>query len=81
MDTISPVVVDAFRLPHTDLYGHLDMAEFLASKAAGWHDGDIEAARNLIPDLVVSFEGCWSNMRPSQTASAGSARRRGPVPW
>ena len=57
MDTISPVIADAFRLLHTDLYGHLDMAEFLASKSAGWRDGDIEAARNLIPDLVVVIRG------------------------
>jgi hypothetical protein len=57
MHTISPVVADAFRLLHTDLYGHLDMAEFLATKQDSWHGADVEAARKLIPDLVVVIRG------------------------
>lgn len=32
MDTISPVVADAFHLLRADLCGHLDKAEFLALK-------------------------------------------------
>jgi hypothetical protein len=32
MDMISPACADAFQLLRTDLYGHLDEAEFLATK-------------------------------------------------
>ena len=39
MDTISPVVADAFHLLHRDLYGHLDEAEFLALKCCEWSAG------------------------------------------
>ena len=53
MDTISPVVADAFRLLHNDLYGHLDEAEFLALKCREWSQQDADTARTLIPDLVV----------------------------
>jgi hypothetical protein len=57
MDTISPVVADAFRLLLMDLYGHLDEAEFLAEKGGEWSDQDSETARKLIPDLVIVIRG------------------------
>ncbi len=57
MDTISPVLADAFRLLHSDLYGHLDEAEFLALKCCEWSQQDVDTARTLIPDLVVVIRG------------------------
>ena len=57
MDTISPVLADAFHLLCTDLYDHLGEAEFLASKAREWCCEDIDSARKLIPDLVVVIRG------------------------
>ena len=57
MDTISPVLADAFQLLCTDLYDHLGEAEFLASKAREWSCEDIDSARKLIPDLVVVIRG------------------------
>ena len=57
MDTISPVVADAFHLLHRDLYGHLDEAEFLALKCCEWSQQDADTARTLIPDLVVVIRG------------------------
>jgi hypothetical protein len=57
MDAISPLVADAFSLLRTDLYNHLGEAEFLASKALEWSWEDIDAARKLIPDLVVVIRG------------------------
>jgi hypothetical protein len=57
MDTISPVVADAYRLLHSDLYGHLDEAEFLALKYRQWSQQDSDAARESIPDLVVVIRG------------------------
>lgn len=64
MEVVSPVVADAFRLLHRDLYGHLDMAEFLANKVDRWHRDDVEAARKLIPDLVVVIRGLLVEHEP-----------------
>ncbi len=36
MDPSPPILTDAFRLLCTDLYEHLDEAEFLASKYDEW---------------------------------------------
>ncbi|MGH4018455.1 MAG: hypothetical protein ACRDT0_04265 [Pseudonocardiaceae bacterium] len=52
MGTISPTVVDAFRLLRLDLYGHLDQAEFLADKLNEWSAQDEDTVRELIPDLL-----------------------------
>lgn len=57
MDTISPAMSDAFRLLRTDLYEHLDEAEFLASKFDDWSERDTDTARELIPDLVLVIRG------------------------
>jgi len=57
MNTISPAVADAFHLLRTDLYDHLDEAEYLAEKSQEWSEQDRETARALIPDLVVVIRG------------------------
>lgn len=57
MDTISPVLVNAFQLLQEDLYGHLDDAECLATKLDEWSDQDINTARELIPALVIVIRG------------------------
>jgi hypothetical protein len=57
MATVSPVMADAFRLLRQDLYHHLDEAEFLALKYDEWTEKDSDAARELIPDLVLVIRG------------------------
>ncbi|MGH3827712.1 MAG: hypothetical protein ACRDQX_11150 [Pseudonocardiaceae bacterium] len=57
MDTVSPVVTDAFRLLCRDLYEHLCEAEYLAEKFTEWCDQDVAAARKLIPDLITVIRG------------------------
>lgn len=57
MDTVSPALADAFGLLRTDLIAHLDTAEFLATKTEDWIDRDVDAARALIPDLVLVIRG------------------------
>lgn len=52
MDTISPAVSDAFRLLRTDLYRHLDEADFHAGSWTDWSPQDMNTARQLIWDLV-----------------------------
>jgi hypothetical protein len=64
MDTISPVLADAFRLLYTDLYSHLCEADFLASKHEEWSEADIDAARRLIPDLVTVIRGVLIEHEP-----------------
>ncbi|MGH3870945.1 MAG: hypothetical protein ACRDSR_05425 [Pseudonocardiaceae bacterium] len=69
MDTISPVVIDAFTLLHLDLYGHLDKAEYLASKDKRWCSVDVDAARELIPDLVDVIRGLLVDHEPQPDGS------------
>lgn len=57
MNTLSPVVSDAFRLLRQDLYLHLDTAEFLAARYDAWSEADAAAARSLIQDLVTVLRG------------------------
>ena len=68
MDTISPVVADAFSLLRMDLYGHLDEAEFLAEKGGEWSDQDRATARKLIPDLVIVIRGLQGPAPPVRLA-------------
>ncbi len=69
MDTISPVVAEAFKLLIDDLYEHLDKAESLAIKYESWKPEDVEVARKLIPDLVTVIRGLLFEHRatPSST--------------
>jgi hypothetical protein len=53
MDTLAPAVADAFRLLQQDLYRHLDGAEASALSYQDWEEDDIDAARELIPNLVM----------------------------
>ena len=57
MNTLSPVVSDAFRLLRQDLYLHLDNAEFHAARYKIWSEDDIEIGRALIQDLVTVIRG------------------------
>jgi hypothetical protein len=57
MNTLSPVVSDAFKLLRQDLYLHLDNAEFLAAGYDIWSETEIESARALIQDLVTVLRG------------------------
>lgn len=57
MNTLSPLLADAFGLLQTDLYRHLDDVDFLACKFAAWTDEDIDTARKLLPDLVLVIRG------------------------
>ncbi|MPZ66684.1 MAG: hypothetical protein GEU83_14630 [Pseudonocardiaceae bacterium] len=77
MDTLSPVVADAFRLLQTDLYEYLDEAEFVASRCGEWSEEDVDTARELIPDLVVVIRGVLGEHGPQP---AGDCRIC-TVPW
>jgi len=57
MDPISPVLADAFDLLRTDLYNHLSEADSLSLTYCEWSSEDMDAARKLIPDLVVVIRG------------------------
>jgi hypothetical protein len=57
MNALSPTMADAYRLLRTELYGHLDEAEFLALKHEEWEEEDITKARALISDLVTVIRG------------------------
>jgi hypothetical protein len=67
MGTPTPAVADAFGLLQMDLYHHLDEAEFLALKFQEWTEEDADAARKLIPDLVIVIRGLLLDhqVRPS----------------
>lgn len=71
MDTISPVVTDAFRLLRRDLCEHLGEAELLATKYAEWSEEDVDAARKLIPDLVIVIRGL---IREHEVTPSGDCR-------
>lgn len=58
MDTVEPIITDAFRLLRADLYAHLDEAEALATKTDEWSVQDADAAHELISDLLVVVRGC-----------------------
>ena len=68
MDTISPVVADAFHLLHRDLYGHLDEAEFLALKCREWSQQDADTGANADP-------------RPGGRDPRDPVRARGAAQW
>jgi hypothetical protein len=57
MDTLAPAVADAFALLQEDLYRRLDEAESSALSYQDWEDDDIDAARELIPELVIVIRG------------------------
>ncbi|MGH3921763.1 MAG: hypothetical protein ACRDTT_02615 [Pseudonocardiaceae bacterium] len=71
MDTVSPVLADAFHLLLRDLYAHLCEAEYLASKTDGWSDEDIDSVRRLIPDLLVTVRGL---LIEHEVTSSGNCR-------
>ena len=81
MDTISPVVADAFRLLHRDLYGHLDEAEFLALKCREWSQQDADTARTLIPDLVVVIRGILFEHEAQPSGDCRICPSAWPCPW
>ncbi len=66
MDNLPAAVADAYALLRADLYRHLDEAEFLAARYAGWSEHDIEAARALIPDLVQVIRGLLGEHVPDR---------------
>ncbi|MGH3693936.1 MAG: hypothetical protein ACRDRX_08120 [Pseudonocardiaceae bacterium] len=69
MDTISPAVADAYALLRSDLYGHLDQADELADKLTEWHRDDVDAARKLIPDLVMVIRGLLLEHQPQPSGT------------
>lgn len=80
MDMISPVVADAFTLLRADLYDHLDKADELASKTTGWYRDDVDAARKLIPDLVMVIRGLLMEHRPQPSGSCQICGSTWPCP-
>ncbi|MGH3566037.1 MAG: hypothetical protein ACRDRH_08405 [Pseudonocardia sp.] len=80
MDTIAPIVNDAFALLRTDLYLHLDEAEFLASKTDWWSSQDVDAARELIPDLLLVIRGLWTEHEATPGGDCRTCRSVWPCP-
>ena len=79
MDTVSPVLADAFHLLLRDHYEHLCEAEDLASKTGEWSGEDIDSVRRLIPDLLVMIRGLLIEHEVTSSGTAGPARRPGPA--
>ena len=67
MNTLSPILADAYHLLQQDLYRHLDDAEFLAAKYDEWTEEDAESARALIQDLVTVIRGVAATHEPPTT--------------
>ena len=57
MSTIAPALADAFALLTEDLYVHLEEAEYLAQQDTEWSADEIDRARKLIDDLVLTLRG------------------------
>jgi hypothetical protein len=66
MDSLPASVADAYALLRTDLYRHLDDAEFLAAKHEAWSERDTDAARALIPDLLQVIRGLLAEHGPDR---------------
>ncbi|MGH3780974.1 MAG: hypothetical protein ACRDR6_26990 [Pseudonocardiaceae bacterium] len=58
MNTLSPVLADAFALLTEDLYTHLEEADCLAQQDREWSADDMDRARKLIDDLVLTLRDC-----------------------
>lgn len=80
MNTISPVCADAFRLLCTNLYGHLDEADSLATKADEWCEDDVDTARKLIPDLVTVIRGMVVEHEPRPSGECQVCSSAWPCP-
>ncbi|MBV9011532.1 MAG: hypothetical protein JO272_05680 [Pseudonocardiales bacterium] len=65
--TLTPAVADAFELLQQDLCRQLDEAESSSTSYCDWDQDDIDAARELIPHLVLVLRGLLLDhqMRPS----------------
>lgn len=57
MSTLTPVLADAFALLTQDLYEHLEEADCLAQQDGEWSADDMNRARGLIDDLVLTLRG------------------------
>lgn len=57
MDTLTPAVTDAFELLRQDLFRRLDEAETPALSYWDWDQDAIDAAREVIPHLVLVLRG------------------------
>lgn len=51
MESISPLVGEAYRLFHLDLFVHLEEVEYLADRCDGWSEEDTYTAGELLADL------------------------------
>ncbi len=80
MGTLSPATADAFRLLRQDLYHHLDEAEFLAMKYQEWTEEDSNAARELIPDLVLVIRGMLIDHKVRPDGNCGTCASVWPCP-
>ncbi|MGH3930587.1 MAG: hypothetical protein ACRDTF_11495 [Pseudonocardiaceae bacterium] len=80
MDEFSPFLADAFQLVQQDLYGHLDEAEFLATKLQDWSDEDVDTARELIPHLVIVIRGLLIEHEPQPSGECQTCLSACPCP-
>lgn len=66
MDILTPAIADAFELLRQDLCRRLDEAESSSLSYWDWDDDEIDAAREVIPHLVLVLRGLLLDhrMRP-----------------
>lgn len=76
MDKISPVLVEAYELLRTDIYGYLDETEHLTEFAV-WTEKEKGLLRRVVPDLTTVIRG----MVVEHESSTSGACRKCDVPW
>jgi hypothetical protein len=81
MDPLTSAVADAFTLLRQDLCQRLDDAESSSISYEDWDEEDIDAARELIPNLVLVLRGLLLDhqMRPGGECRTCSAAWPCPV--
>ena len=81
MDPLTPAVADAFELLREHLYQRLDDAESSSVSYEDWDQEDIDAARELIQNLVLVLRGLLLDhqMRPGGECRPCSAAWPCPV--
>jgi hypothetical protein len=80
MPLISPAMAEAFRLLRTELYAHLDGAEFLAMKYEAWDHEDTESARKVIADLVAVLRSLLAEHEETTSARCRFCQHLWPCP-
>lgn len=77
MTTLSPTVVEAYKLLRKQIYEHIESAEYLALRE-NWPPEDQEALRQVIPDLLQAVRAVWHRHEPTWTGVCRCCSREWP---